>query len=135
MVELLTDMDILVARIMQVYSITLYISVFCFAKFTWIITRPAASRKVIDKRLRHNYIDAFLCIGVPLLWSPLLIATTRGRYMIVEDLGPFHIDRPSVEGFLINTTPLALTTMASVYFNSKLHLSSFLMSYRLPVLT
>ncbi|KAG8866549.1 hypothetical protein FRC20_008205, partial [Serendipita sp. 405] len=104
-------------RIIHVYSITLYLSVFCFGKFTWNITRPAASRKVIDKRLRDNYIDAFLCIGVPLLWSPLLIATTRGRYMIVEDVGPFHIDRPSVEAFLINTTPLALTTIASVYFN------------------
>ncbi|KAG8756226.1 a-factor receptor [Serendipita sp. 396] len=107
----------IIARIRHVYTMTLYLSVLCFSKFTWIITRPAASRKVIDKHMRHNYIDAFLCIGVPLLWSPLFIATTRGRYIIIEDVGPLPVDRLSLESFFVNTVPLAPITMASIYFS------------------
>ncbi|KAG9052767.1 a-factor receptor [Serendipita sp. 407] len=116
-VELLANMDVPVTRIIHVYSITLYLSVFCFGKFTWNITRPAASRKVIDKRLRDNYIDAFLCIGVPLLWSPLLIATSRARYMIIEDLGPFPFGQLSIDTLLTSSIPLGLTAMASIYFS------------------
>ncbi|KAG8751894.1 a-factor receptor, partial [Serendipita sp. 396] len=116
-VELLANMDVPVTRIIHVYSITLYLSVFCFGKFTWNITRPAASRKVIDKRLRDNYIDAFLCIGVPLLWSPLLIATARGRYMIIEDLGPFPFGQLSIDTLLASSIPLGLTAIASIYFS------------------
>ncbi|KAG8751893.1 a-factor receptor [Serendipita sp. 396] len=108
----------IVARILHIYPLTLYLSILCFSKFTWNITRPAASRKVIDKRMRHNYIDSFLCIGIPLLWSPLYLITTRGRYMIIEDLGPFPTDRRSIEACLTYAVPVALTTIGSVYFNT-----------------
>ncbi|KAG8771418.1 a-factor receptor [Serendipita sp. 405] len=105
----------IVARIIHVYPLTLYLSIFCFGKFTWNITRPSSSLKVIDKRRRYNYIDAFLCVGIPLLWSPLLMTATRGRYMIVEDVGPVPNDEPSLQSFLTQTVPLGLITAASVY--------------------
>ncbi|KAG8756221.1 a-factor receptor [Serendipita sp. 396] len=105
----------IVARILHVYPITLYLSTFCFGKFTWNITRPSSSLKVIDKRRRYNYIDAFLCVGIPLLWSPLLLTATRGRYRIVEDVGPVPNNEPSLQSFFIEIVPLGFIAAASVY--------------------
>ncbi|KAG8829414.1 hypothetical protein FRC18_009332 [Serendipita sp. 400] len=107
----------IVVRILHIYPITLYFSCLCFTKFMWNITRPASSLKVIDKRKRYNYFDAFLCIGVSILWSPLLIITSRGRYMIVEDFGPTPVDRPTLGSFLTHMTPMAVATVASVRFS------------------
>ncbi|KAG8860278.1 hypothetical protein FRB91_004066 [Serendipita sp. 411] len=107
----------IVARIIHVYPITLYLSVFCFGKFTCNITRPASWLKVVDKRRRNNYIDASLCVGVSIMWSLLLLTTTRGRYKIVEDIGPLPMYQMSVESFLIQTVPLGMIAAASTYYN------------------
>ncbi|KAG8756222.1 hypothetical protein FRC14_003269 [Serendipita sp. 396] len=105
------------ARIIHVYPITLYLSVLCCGKFTCNITRPSSLLKIVDKRRRYNYVDAFLCIGIPLLWSPLLMTATRGRYRIVEDLGPVPTDEPSLQSFFTQTVPLGLIAAASVYYS------------------
>ncbi|KAG8814954.1 hypothetical protein FRC17_000912 [Serendipita sp. 399] len=104
----------IVARIIHVYPTTLYLSVLCFLKFTWNITRPSPALKVVDRRIRHNYIDAFICIGFTLLFSILLVFTSRGRYKIVEDLGPFPVDRPSLEGFVCRVLPLGVIAVIAV---------------------
>ncbi|KAG9048420.1 hypothetical protein FS842_000416 [Serendipita sp. 407] len=88
------------AKIIHVYPLTLYLSFFCFTKFTWNITRPASSLKFIDQLKRYNKIDAFLCIGISLLWLPFLTLTSAGRYTIAEDIGPLPVDEPTLGLFL-----------------------------------
>ncbi|KAG8752331.1 a-factor receptor [Serendipita sp. 396] len=107
----------IVARVIHVYQLVLYLCALCFVKFTWNITRPASSLKVIDQRKRYNKIDAFICIGIPLLWFPFLIIASSGRYIIAEDIGPLPAEQPSLGAFLSRTVPMAVTTVASMYFS------------------
>ncbi|KAG8860274.1 a-factor receptor [Serendipita sp. 411] len=105
------------ARIIDAYSMTLYTSICCFAKFTWNMTRPASSLKFIDQRKQNNHFDASICIGLTFLWCPLFIIVNKGRYLILEDIGPLPIIQPSIVSFFVQTTPLIVTTVVSVSFS------------------
>ncbi|KAG8853484.1 a-factor receptor [Serendipita sp. 411] len=107
----------IVARIWDVYPSALYVCIFCFNKFVWNMTRPEPSRKIYDEHTGTNRFDAFICIGFPLLWSPISLICSSGRYTIVEDLGPWPTSSISLASFFVDIVPIGLATMASAVFS------------------
>ncbi|KAG8848576.1 hypothetical protein FRB91_010699 [Serendipita sp. 411] len=107
----------IVSRIWAVYHITLYLTVSCFNKFVWNITKPAPSLRVYDARTEYNRIDAFICIGLSVLWSPIILISNPGRYTVLEDLGPWILGFRSLIGFFANVVPMGMATLASVVFS------------------
>ncbi|KAG8848578.1 a-factor receptor [Serendipita sp. 411] len=106
-----------VARVLDIYPITLYLSISCFNKFVWNMTKPEPSRKIYDTHTHNNRLDAFICMGFSLLWLPICIIGSPGRYAINEDIGPWPVGRMTVVSFLVHIIPLGSATMASVVFS------------------
>ncbi|KAG8859018.1 hypothetical protein FRC20_011912 [Serendipita sp. 405] len=107
----------MVARFWQIYGLALYLSMLCLCKFIWIISRPAPSIKVYDTRRWTNSIDASICFGVPLLLAPLFFFASRGRYVIIEDLGPWFQITLSITAFVVGTVPIMVTAVISIIFS------------------
>ncbi|KAG8753106.1 hypothetical protein FRC14_006424 [Serendipita sp. 396] len=107
----------IVARFWHIYGFLLYLSTVCLSKFIWIISRPAPSIKVYDTRRRTNRMDAFICFGVPLLLAPLFFLASKGRYIIIEDFGPWFGVTFSVTAFFVSTVPLMVTSVISITFS------------------
>ncbi|KAG8770226.1 hypothetical protein FRC15_004185 [Serendipita sp. 397] len=68
----------IVAHIWGIYCLTLYAAMLCVNKLIWTISRPAPSVKVYDSRLRMNRIDILVCVGLPLLLSPMPLRVSEG---------------------------------------------------------
>ncbi|KAG9054474.1 hypothetical protein FS842_005013 [Serendipita sp. 407] len=105
-----------VAHTWAMYSIIIYLNHLCFSKFVYNITSPGSSLKICDKRKKYNKLDVFLAVVLPILWTPVNLLALRGRYLIVEDIGPIYVSRVSLESTLIRSVPILLITAASVWF-------------------
>ncbi|KAG8821758.1 a-factor receptor [Serendipita sp. 401] len=100
------------------YSRALSMCILCVSKFIWTISKPAPLVRVYDERRRTNIIDACLCVGIPLLllaFSAAFLFT--GRYILVEDLGPWPVFPMSIFSFSIDTLPIVLGSIGSTGFS------------------
>ncbi|KAG8861641.1 a-factor receptor [Serendipita sp. 411] len=107
----------IVSRIWQIYALEIYLSILCLNKFIWTISRPAPSVKVYDTRRRINRIDAAIVFGIPLVMSPLFFFISGGRYLIIEDFGPWPFVTTSIETFLVMMVPTFVAGVISITFS------------------
>ncbi|KAG9055244.1 hypothetical protein FS842_002738 [Serendipita sp. 407] len=89
----------------------------CVNKLIWTISRPAPSVKVYDSRLRMNRIDILVCVGLPLLLSPVYAVTSFGRYTITEDFGPWALFSVSLDTWILQNLPITLITIISITYS------------------
>ncbi|KAG8820983.1 hypothetical protein FRC19_008463 [Serendipita sp. 401] len=109
----------IVAQIWNVYSLTFYLIAICISKFLWTISLPSSSIKVYDSRKQTNRRDAFICMGLPLVLSPIYFILSRRRYSIVEDFGPHTGPIFAVDSFLFSVVPVIVATVLSVGFYAR----------------
>ncbi|PVF97343.1 hypothetical protein CPB86DRAFT_815621 [Serendipita vermifera] len=108
----------IVARWWSAFSPLLYITLACFAKFVWYMSRPGSAVYLYDNLRKINRIDAMMFWGAFLILIPLQTFTYDGRYGIIEDFGPWPTVYVDMKLVLMTTVPLTLLTIMSAVFNT-----------------
>ncbi|PVF97344.1 hypothetical protein CPB86DRAFT_785976 [Serendipita vermifera] len=108
----------IVARWWSVFSPLLYVTLACFAKFVWHMSRPGSAIYLYDNRRKINRLDAMLFWGAFLILVPLETFTYDGRYGILEDFGPWPTVYVDMKIILLNAVPLTVMTIMSAVFST-----------------
>ncbi|PVF97342.1 hypothetical protein CPB86DRAFT_785975 [Serendipita vermifera] len=102
----------------SVFPQLLYVTLACFAKFVWHMSRPGSAVFLYDDRRKINRVDAMMFGGAALILVPFEALTYDGRYGILEDFGPWITAYTDMKRILLETVPLTLLTIMSTVFNA-----------------